>query len=57
VSVIISRVEIYQNLGLSFGKIGLYMVEFLESQNHPYKWHIDDVNDIKRYYKEQIKLL
>jgi len=39
------------------GKIGLDMVEFLESQNHPYKWDIDDANDVKAHYKEQFKLL
>jgi len=39
------------------GKIGLDMIEFLESQNHPYQWDIDDINDVKQYYKEQIKLL
>jgi len=39
------------------GKIGLEMVEFLESQNQPYQWDIDDINEVKAHYKEKLKLI
>lgn len=38
-------------------KIGLENVEWLESQNRAYTWEIDDLKEIRKYYKEKIKLL
>jgi len=37
------------------GKIGLEMVEWLESQNQPYQWDLEDIKEVKAYYKEQLK--
>ncbi len=39
------------------GKIGIEMVEWLESQNHPYQWDIEDIKEIAIYYRDQINLL
>jgi len=38
-------------------KIGLKNVEWLESQNDPYKWDVDDVKEIKAYFKAKKKFL
>lgn len=39
------------------GKIGIDAVEWLETQNQPYKWETEDLKEIKAYFKEQLKLL
>ena len=36
-------------------KIGLENVEWLEGQHQAQKWTIDEIKEIKQYYKEQIK--
>ncbi len=38
-------------------KISLETVEWLESQNQPYQWDVDDLADIRKHYNEQFKLL
>jgi hypothetical protein len=38
-------------------KIGLKNVEWLEGEHEPQNWSIDDIKEIKKYYKEQLKLL
>jgi len=38
-------------------KIGLENVEWLESQNRPYSWEIDDAKEIKALYREKLKEL
>ena len=38
-------------------KIGLANVEWLEGPHEAQNWVIDDVMEIKQYYKEQLKLL
>ena len=37
--------------------IGAEYVEWLESQNQPYTWEIDDIKDVKQYYKDKLKAL
>ena len=36
-------------------KIGLDMVEWLEAQNEPKKWTIEECDALKKYYRHQIK--
>ena len=38
-------------------KIGVDNVEWLENEENNYKYTIDDLKEIKQYYKEQLKLL
>ena len=38
-------------------KIGLDMVEWLEGPHEPQKLSIEDIKEIKEYYKEQFKLI
>ena len=38
-------------------KIGIKNVEWLENEESNYKFTIDDLQDIKKYYKEQLKIL
>ena len=38
-------------------KIGLSNVEWLEGPHKPQKLSIDDIKEIKQYYKEQLKLI
>jgi len=38
-------------------KIGEAMVEWLEGPHEPQKWSVDDLREIKAYYKEQLKRL
>lgn len=36
---------------------GEQIVTWMESQNHPYSWDIEDLKDIKAYYKQKLKQL
>jgi len=38
-------------------KIGPDAVDYLENHNDPYKWTIDDLKDITRYYRDKVKVL
>lgn len=38
-------------------KIGAENVEYLESQNQAYSWDIEDVKDVKQFYRDKLKAL
>lgn len=38
-------------------KIGLDNVEWLEAQNQPHKWEVEDLKEVKKYYTEKAKRL